>query len=122
MNRVFSYYKIHGTDGNPDIKKEIIYSKLPCGLNTISTPKGIREGFQDYKWLYGSGVAQPYDIISAKSSRGVLDDKKYNIPEDVYLRQTKPIFVNNLESSFQPPIYTPEEAKLVQGEQTRYSR
>ena len=123
MYRTLNNYRIHGEHGNPDIRKETRYCTLPCGHETISTPRGVKESFGS-PWIYGVGLGYPiyYGTNSASSVRARLDNTKFNIPSDVYAMASEPVIVNNLESDFQPPIRTPEEAKLVQGELTKYSR
>lgn len=121
---MYRSYRINGDCGDPDIRKESIYYGLHFGHEKISTPKGIREGFGTNKWIYGINAASP--IYTAPNNtpitRTQLDNTKFEIPHDVYAMNTRAIIINKLESDFQPPIYTPEEAKFVQGDQTRYSR
>ena len=124
MYRPFNNYRINGEHGDPDIRKENRYCALPYGHERISTPSGIREGFGTATWVYGVGMAQPiyHNVNSLPCVRTKLDNTKYPIPHHVYAMDTRSVIVNNLESDFQPPIQTPEEAKLVQGELTKYSR
>lgn len=124
MYRPFNNYRINGEHGDPDIRKESRYCTLPVGHEVISTPRGIREGFGPSAWAYGINRAHPiyYNVNNVSCVRTRLDNTKFQIPHDVYAMDNQPVIINNLESDFQPPIYTPEEAKLVQGDLTKYSR
>ena len=74
-------------------------------------------------WTYGTGHAYPIGFPPLDKRTGcILNNKRYVIPNDVYLMPVGTTTVNYLESEFDPPLVTPEQAKLIQGPQTLGNR
>ena len=125
-------YRINGEHGNPDIRKETKYCTLISGHEPISTPRGVNAGFvgnangsgTSYApWSYGIGLAYPIYASPRPPCTGMkTDNTRFNLPEVVYARNTKPVIINNVESNFEPQLNTPEGAKLLQGDASKFSR
>lgn len=125
---------VNGPHGDPDYHHMIRYCALPVppGLTPVSTPYGVNAGFMGNAngtgtsfapWSYGTDVAYPIGMRPIDARTGfVLSSKKYAVPYDVYDKPTQKVVVNYLESEFQPPLSTPEGAKVVQAPQANNTR
>jgi len=127
-------YIINGPHGDPDYRQMVRYCTLPVppGLTPVSTPYGVNAGFMGNAngtgtsfapWSYGTDLAYPIGMKPIDARTGFQSSfKKYVVPYDVYDKPTGKVVVNYLESEFQPPLTTPEGAKVVQGPQTTFTR
>lgn len=112
-------YRINGSEGDPDIRRDNRYCKLPAPPNmTPISPSNFPKAY-DALWNYGTGRAYPIGFPPLNERTGcILSDKRYKMSNEVYLKPVGTTVVNYLESEFDPPLITPEQAKLMQGSQT----
>jgi hypothetical protein len=127
-------YIVNGPHGDPDHREMVRYCSLPApaGMTPISSPYGVNAGFMGNAngtgtsfapWAYGVGLAYPIGIKPIDKRTGFkTSSKKYDVPFDVYTKPTEKVVLNYLESEFQPPLSTPEGAKLVQAPQANFTR
>ena len=99
------------------------YSRLPDTTGISMSNADIDRGTSNYRWNYGTGFARPLGNISKPYTQGLLSDyTQYIMPNAVYDLPTTNQVKMFRESEFNPPIATPEEAKLIQGKQTLNNR
>ena len=116
-------YRINGSGGDPDIRRENRYCNLPAPPNMIPISDSNCPNAYAPLWSYGAGNAYPSGFAPLDKRTGcILNNKRYVMPLDVYALPVGTSVANYLESQFNPPIATPEQAKLVQGPQTLGNR
>jgi hypothetical protein len=116
-------YRINGPFGDPDIRRENRYCNLPAPSNMIPISDSNCPNAYDSLWTYGTGHAYPIGFPPLNKRTGcILNNKRYVIPKSVYLMPVGTTTANYLESEFDPPLVTPEQAKLIQGSQTLGNR
>ena len=113
-------YRINGPNGDPDIRRENRYCRLP---NSYDISDSNFTNIYGPLWTYGTGKAFPIGFSPSIHQTGcILNNKRYVISSDIYKKPVGTVSSSYLESEFTPPIATPEEAKLIQGSQTLGNR
>ena len=109
-------------NNRPDYRLTTRYSRLPNNKNISMSNADIDRGLAGDRWNYGIGFAKPLGNAPAQYTNIAIDYTQYLMPNAVYKLPTANTVKIYRENEFNPPIATPEEAKLYQGPQTLNNR
>lgn len=100
------------------------YTRLPDNGEIVSMSNvEVDRGLACDRWTYGDDFAKPNGEMPKRyGSNIIVDDTIYAIPRDIYRAPTTNTIKRYRENEFNPPINTPEQAKVYQGPQTLFNR